>query len=259
MISQTSKNTLQLPHNINRFLSYDKLSPNHKHLILYISSHIEPTFYHQAVKYPEWHTAMKLELDAIEQNHTWSIVPLPSGKHSVGWRWIYKIKYKSDGIVERHKGRLATKGYTQQEGLDYFDTFSPVAKIVTVKILLPLTAHSNWHLIQLDVNNAFLNGDLFEEVYMDIPLGYKVKNCVNQQGKLVCKQHKSIYGLKHASRQWNSKSSQTLIQFGFTRSKVDYSLFTKGSGSDFVALLVYVDDIVITSPNLHIIDSLKAF
>lgn len=148
---------------------------------------------------------MKLELEAMELNHTWSIVPLSPGKHSVGYRWIFKNKYKSNGSLERHKARLVVKGYTQQEGLDYFDTSSPVAKNVNIKLLLTLAAHYQWHLIQLDVNNAFLNGDLFEEVYMVISPGYEYLNSSKQGEKLVCRLHKSIYGIGQASRQWNSK------------------------------------------------------
>lgn len=121
---------------------------------------------------------------------------------------------------------------------------------MTVKALLALAACHNWHLTQLDVNNAFLNGDLFEEVYMDMPLGYEVHSKAKQGEKLVCRLHKSIYGLKQALRQWNSKFSQALIQFGFIQFEADYSLFTKGFGNNCVALLVYVDDIVITGPNI---------
>ena len=194
----------------------------------------------------------------MEANHTWSVVSLLLGKHSIGCKWVYKIKYHSNGTIDRYKARLVAKGYTQQEGVDFLDTFSPVAKIVTVKVLLALASVHKWHIVQMDVNNAFLNGDLFEEVYMDLPLGYKVPSQTsNSSGKLVCQLHKSIYGLKQASRQWYSKFSQAMINFGFHQSKSDYSLFTKGSGSSFIALLVYVDDIIITCPSVEHIDSLK--
>ena len=195
----------------------------------------------------------------MESNHTWSVIPLPLGKHSIGSKWVYKIKYKSDGSIERYKARLVAKGYNQQEDIDFLDTFSPVAKLVTVEVLLALAATHNWPLIQLDVNNAFLNGDLFEEVYMDLPLGYCSKPGSPSSSKMVCKLRKSIYGLKQASRKWFSKFSQSLIGFDFHQSKSDYSLFTKGSGSFFLALLVYVDDIVITRPSTSLVASLKAF
>jgi len=122
--------------------------------------------------------------------------------------------------------------------LDFFDTFSPVAKFVIVKVLLALAAINKWSLIQLDVNNAFLNSDLFEKVYMDLPLRYKPQVPDPKQGKrLVCKLHKSIYELKQASRQWFSKFFPPLISHGFHQSKSDYSVFTKGSCASFVALL----------------------
>ena len=169
---------------------------------------------------------MKAELDALESTNTWSVVTLPPGKHPIGCRWIYKIQYRSDGSVERHKARLVAKGYTQQEGVDFVETFSPVAKLVTVKVLLALATSQNWSLVQLDVNNAFLNGDLFEEVYMDLPLGYHGKGKQSSKGeqslskgKLVCKLHKSLYGLKHASRKWHAKFSTSLLAFGFSQSK----------------------------------------
>ena len=200
---------------------------------------------------------MNSELAALEQNHTWSLVSLPPGKYPIGCKWVYKIKYHSDGSIDRYKARLVAKGYTQQEGVDFTDTFSPVAKLVTAKVLLALAASQKWNLVQLDMNNAFLHGDLHEEVYIDLPLGYKRKG--EHGSKLVCKLQKSIYGLKQASRQWYSKFSQALIQFGFKHSRSDYSLFTKRSSPSFVALLVYVDDIVITSPSIAEIDELKLF
>ena len=141
---------------------------------------------------------MKVELEAMEANQNWSIVPLPPDKHFIGCKWVYKIKLKSDGTVERYKARLVAKEYTQQEGVYFLETFSHVAKLVTVKILLVLALVNNWHLAQLDVNNAFLNGDLVEQVYTGLPLGYRSKGEFSQfdSSKLVCKLHKSIYGLR---------------------------------------------------------------
>ena len=112
---------------------------------------------------------MAVELKALESNHTWSICYLLPGKHPVGCKWVYKTKFKADGTIEQHKAHLVAKGFTQQEGLDFLDTFSPVAKLVTVKILFVLAAIYGWSLTQLDVTNAFLHGDLIEEVYMNIP------------------------------------------------------------------------------------------
>lgn len=122
---------------------------------------------------------MVIELGVMQQNQTWSVVPLPHEKHSIGCKCVYKIKYKSDGTIERHKAHLVAKRYTKQEGLDFLDTFSPIAKLVTVNILLALIAINKWSPAQLDVSNAFLNSDLFEEVYMDLPPGYQLENMVS--------------------------------------------------------------------------------
>lgn len=133
-----------------------------------------------------------------------------------------------------------------------------VAKLVTVKVLLSITVSLHWPLVQLDLNNAFLHGDSYEEVYMDLPLGYKHKVVVPKRERPVCRLHKSIYGLKQASRQWFDKFSHALLDLGFHQSKSDYSLFTKGSGATFIALLVYVDDIIITGASIHDIGILKS-
>lgn len=170
--------TTQYP--LSKYLSYNQLTPIYKSFVLNVSSSFEPKFYHQAIQYPEWQLAMDDELAALERNNTWSIIPLPFDKHSIGCKWVYKLKLYADGSVERHKARLVAKGFNQQEGIDFLDTFSPVAKLVTVKVLLALAACKNRHLTQLDITNAFLNGDLLEEVYMDLPPGYKL------QGEQAC-------------------------------------------------------------------------
>ena len=116
---------------------------------------------------------MAAEIAALEANHIWTLTPLPANKKPIGCKWVYKIKYKFDGSTERYKARLVAKGFTQKEGVDYNETFSPVAKMVSVKCLLAVAAIKGWYLGQFDVNNSFLHWDLFEEVYMSLPPGFQ--------------------------------------------------------------------------------------
>lgn len=183
----------------------------------------EPTTFAKAVLDPKWVEAMNKELDALENNHTWDLVTLPPGKQTIGCKWVYKIKFLANGEIDRYKARLVAKGYTQEEGVDFHDTFAPVAKGATVKSVIALAASKGWSIFQLDINNAFLHGDLYEEVYMDLPLGYKLSTAT---AGLVCRLIKSIYGLRQASRQWNEKLSDFLVASGFTQSLADYALFT---------------------------------
>lgn len=245
------------PYHFSKYMSYDKFALPHREFLLNISMEYEPVFYHQAIPFSHWKEAMDDELKAMERTKTWSVVPLPHGRHTIGNKWVYRIKYKEDGSVDRYKARLVAKGYNQQEGIDFLYTFSLVAKFVTVKALLTLAVTYNWQIVQMDINNAFLNGDLFEEVYMDLPLGYKMSNVAKQGEKLVCRLHKSMYGLKQASRQWFSKFTMALLTHGFHQSKSDYYIFTKGKGDSFVALLVYVDDIILTGSSSIEINSVK--
>lgn len=136
------------------------------------------------------------------------------------------------------------RGFTQRARIDFLDTFSLVAKLTTVKVLLSIASVQGWSLLQLDINNAFLNGDLFEEVYMSLSLAY-----AKSQSNHVCKLHKSLYGLRQASRKWFCKFSTALKTMGFQQSTSDYSLFSKGKGSTMVILLVYVDDIILAGPS----------
>ncbi|XP_062112822.1 uncharacterized mitochondrial protein AtMg00810-like [Humulus lupulus] len=141
--------------------------------------------------------------------------------------------------------------------MDYFDTFSHVAKMVTLKFLLAISTVKQWHTLQIDINNDFLNGDLNEEVYMSLPRGLTVSHFPCAGPPLVCKLNKSIYGLKQSSRQWYTKLSDALLSAGFKQSQADYTLFTRGQDQHFIALLVYVDDIIVAGPNLKILHQLQ--
>ena len=239
-------------YSLSSVLSYDALSKEHLKYTVAISSNIEPHTYDEACQHPEWITAMKKKIKALQDNRTWYITELPPNKTPIGCKWVYKIKRKADGTIERYKARLVAKGFTQLEGIDYLDTFSPVAKHTTIRLILALAAAKNWHLHQLDVDNAFLHGDLNEEAYMIPPSGLKdIKH--NQ----VCKLTKSLYGLKQASCQWFAKLSSFLISINYIQYQSDHSLFVKKTPTTFTTLVIYVDDIVLAGDSLEEIENIK--
>ncbi|MDV3140030.1 MAG: reverse transcriptase domain-containing protein [Sweet potato little leaf phytoplasma] len=211
----------------------------------------EPNSVKEALNHAGWKQAMEAEYSALLANNTWSLVPLPSHRQAIGCKWVFRIKQNPDGSIQKYKARLVAKGFHQQPGSDYSETFSPVVKPITVRILLTLALTNHWPLRQLDVNNAFLNGTLDEEVYMQQPPGFK-----HSDKSLVCRLHKSLYGLKQAPRQWFEKLKGTLISFGFKVSRCDNSLFTLISPAVQVFILVYVDDIIVTGSNPEYIQSL---
>ena len=196
---------------------------------------------------------MKEELDALSKNHTWDLVTLPPGKSVVGCKWIYKIKTRSDGSIERYKARLVAKGFTQEYGIDYEETFAPVARISSVRALLAVAAANKWNLFQMDVKNAFLNGDLSEEVYMQPPPGLSVES------NKVCHLRRALYGLKQAPRAWFAKFSSTISRLGYMASHYDSALFLRRTDKGTILLLLYVDDMIITGDDLSGIQELKDF
>ena len=218
--------------------------PNHKYALTVVSvqEQVEPTCFSQAVKQPEWRSAMGTEFNALQKCGTWSLVEYFPSMNVLSNKWVYKIKKKSDGSIERYKARLVANGFHQQEGLDYTETFSPVVKHTTIRAVLALALHQSWPLRQLDVQNAFLHGHLTEEVYMRQPRGFEDPMFPNH----VCKLHRSLYGLKQAPRAWFQRFSDYLEDLGFVGSRADYPLFTYHHNSITILLLIYVDDILLT-------------
>jgi len=175
----------------------------------------DPTTYSQAMSRDDcqqWTAAMKSELDSIDRTGTWVLVPLPPGRQPIGCKWVYKIKRKADGSVDRYKARVVAKGFLQKEGVDYTETFAPVAKFTSIRVLLALAAQHDWEIHQMDVKTAFLHGDLDVDIYMRQPEGFA------EPGKedLVCQLKKSLYGLKQASRAWYQKIDAALAEMRFT-------------------------------------------
>jgi hypothetical protein len=186
---------------------------------------------------------MKDEFDALIQNNTWTLVPKPFGANVVSGMWVFCHKYNSDGSLARCKARWVCRGFSQQQGIDFDETFSPVVKPCTIRIILSLAVSSSWPIHQLDVKNAFLNGTLNETVYCQQPSGFEDPSNPN----LVCLLKKSLYGLKKAPRAWFQRFATFIQTIGFSPSKSDTSLFIFQSSSHTAYLLLYIDDIVLTA------------
>uniref|UniRef100_A0A2N9FH39 Integrase catalytic domain-containing protein n=1 Tax=Fagus sylvatica TaxID=28930 RepID=A0A2N9FH39_FAGSY len=161
---------------ISNYVSSHRLSPSCKAFANQLSSVSIPKNLQEALNNPRWKAAMVEEMEALQKNSTWKLVELPKDKKTVGCKWVFTVKHKEDGSIERFKARLVAKGYTQTYGIDYQETFAPVAKINTIRVLLSLAANLEWPLQQFDVKNAFLHGDLEEEVYMDFPPGFSTSS-----------------------------------------------------------------------------------
>lgn len=202
----------------------------------------EPTSFEEASQNKEWKHAMDEEIQALKQNETWELVPKPEGVKPISCKWVYKKKTRSDGTIERYKARLVARGFSQKYGIDYEETFSPVAKITTIRVLLALATNKSWRLWQMDVKNAFLHGELDRVIYMEQPRGFENKDYPNH----VCKLKKALYGLKQAPRAWYGKIGEFLVQNDYTMASADSSLFVKVRGDKLAIILVYVDDLIIT-------------
>ncbi|RVW26161.1 Retrovirus-related Pol polyprotein from transposon TNT 1-94 [Vitis vinifera] len=210
-------------HPIGNYVTYEGLSPSYRAFATSLDDTQVPNTIQEALKISEWKKAVQDEIDALEKNGTWTITDLPVGKRPVGCKWIFTIKYKADGSVERFKARLVARGFTQSYGIDYQETFAPVAKLNTIRILLSLAVNQDWCLQQLDIKNAFLNGDLEEEVYMEIPPGFEESMAKNQVRLII------LY------------------------------LSRKSHAGKLAILIVYVDDIILSGNDMGELQNLKKY
>jgi hypothetical protein len=183
------------------------------------------------------------EFEALRTNKTWTLVPRPARANVVSGKWIFKHKFHSDGHLARYKARWVVRGFSQQPGIDFDETFSPVVKRATIRIVLSIAVSRSWPIHQLDVKNAFLHGKLDEEVYCQQPPGFVDPRCPDY----VCHLHKSLYGLKQAPWAWYQWFAHFAHRLGFVASKLGVSLFIYQHGQELAYILLYVDDIVITA------------
>jgi histone deacetylase 1/2 len=204
------------------------------------------------MKHPLWSQAMHDEFDALIKNETWHLIPPQDGLNIIDSKWVFRLKHKADGTIDRYKARLVAKGFKQQYGVDYDDTFSPVVKPTTIRLLLSLAVSNNWCLRQIDIQNAFLHGILEEDVYMKQPPGFED----SARPHFICKLDKALYGLKQAPRAWFARLSGALVELGFQASKADVSLFILNQKGIHIYILIYVDDIIIVSSSSAATDRL---
>ncbi|PKU81867.1 Retrovirus-related Pol polyprotein from transposon TNT 1-94 [Dendrobium catenatum] len=202
----------------------------------------DPTTFTEANKHAHWRKAMTEEFFALQKQGTWELVSPPPNASVIGSKWTYRTKYNSDGSIARHKARLVAQGNQQAFGIDYRDTFSPVAKLPTIRIMFTVALFHQWKIRQLDVANAFLHGEINELVYMKQPKGFEDSTHPNH----ICRLRKAIYGLRQAPRQWYTTFTKFLLNIGFVHSHADPSMLLLHRDEFQVYLLVYVDDILIT-------------
>ena len=217
------------------------------------SALLEPANYTQAVVSDHWRVAMKEELRMIEKNNTWELVERPSNKNVIGVKWVYRTKLNSDGSVNKHKARLVVKGYSQQYGIDFSETFAPVARYDTIRLLIALAAQKGWKIYQLDVKSAFLNGYLKEQIFIEQPKGYVI---IGNEDKVYLLR-KALYGLKQAPRAWYSRIDDYLSKLGFNRSISEPTLYVKQSNDDLMIISLYVDDLLVTGNDIALVKEFK--
>jgi len=214
----------------------------------------EPQSYKQATSCKDadkWQLAMEEEIASLKKNKTWNLEPLPPNRQAIDCKWVYKIKCKPDGSIDRYKARLCAKGFLQKEGIDYKETFAPVVRYDSVRVLLALATIYDLDIKQFDVKTAFLYGELLEEVFMKQPEGF-----ISDDPSLVCKLIKSLYGLKQSSCCWNEKFIKFLEEFNFEQLEADKCVFRAEYEGVVIFLALYVDDGLIVCKKNKLIDKI---
>ncbi|WVZ89228.1 hypothetical protein U9M48_035656 [Paspalum notatum var. saurae] len=205
----------------------------------YVAS-FEPRDVSHALSDSNWVNTMHEELENFERNHVWDLVEPPPNCRPIGTKWVFKNKQGEDGMVVRNKARLVAQGFCQKEGIDYEETFAPVARLEAIRILLAFAASKGFKLQQMDVKSAFLNGFIEEEVYVRQPPGFESARFPDWVYKL----RKALYSLKQAPRAWYARLKSFLLKSGFVMGSVDKTLFLLSRGGDTLIVQIYVDDII---------------
>lgn len=204
---------------------------------------VEPFCFEEASKQDIWVKAMKDEMNMTEINNNWDLVDKPKGREIVGVKWICKTKFNQDGSLQKHKARFVAKGFTQKPDIDFFETFAPVPRLETIRILIALATQKRWQIFQLDVKSAFFDGKLNEEIYVQQPQGFLVKGGEDKVYKL----KNDLYGLKQPPPPaWFSEIDSYFISKGFQRSQSESTLYVKKKDELILIVCVYVDDLILT-------------
>ncbi|GJV97120.1 retrovirus-related pol polyprotein from transposon TNT 1-94 [Tanacetum coccineum] len=211
---------------------------------------VEPKNYKEALTQACWIEAMQEELHEFERLEVWELVPPPDKAFVISLKWIYKVKLDELGGILKNKARLVARGYRQEEGIDFEESFAPVARLEAIRIFLAFAAHMNMVIYQMDVKTAFLNGNLREEVYVSQPDGFVDPDKPNHVYKL----KKALYGLKQAPRAWYDMLSSFLISNDFSKGSVDPTLFIRREGNDLILVQIYVDDIIFAASTPELCD-----
>lgn len=220
------------------------------------SAAADPLTYREAMasaQRAQWRGATDSEMQSLKRAGTYSLVLLPVGRSVLGCKWVFKAKYGADGQIVKYKARVVAKGFLQRFGVDYDETYAPVARYPSIRAVLALAAHHGWELHQMDVKSAYLNGDLDEEIYMAQPEGYDSA----ETSHLVCKLHKSLYGLRQAARTWHLKMDDALREERFTALAADQCVYTRVQDGHVIVIALYVDDLLLASDDLTTLTELK--